>query len=84
MVGLKNLRGLKSAVQRYDERKKKDRMNSSETYTHLFGCDDVCTLNFDTKRLREPSSGRRIIFSTMLTNIDEKKTVSFNITDHRG
>ena len=59
-------------------------MNISETYTHLFGCDDVCALNFDTERLRKPSSGRRIIFSTMLTNIDEKKTVSFNITDHRG
>ena len=65
-------------------------MNISETYTHLFGCDDVCTLNFDTKRLREPSSGRRIIFSTMLTNIDEKKqwvstllTIGGNLTSQR-
>ena len=73
MVGLKNLRG--SLMK--EEKKKKDRMNISETYTHLFGCDDVCTLNFDTKRLREPSSRRRIIFSTMLTNIDEKKNSEF-------
>lgn len=66
-------------------------MNISETYTHLFGCDDVCTLNFDTKRLREPSSRRRIIFSTMLTNIDEKKkqwvstllTIGGNLTSQR-
>ena len=82
MAGLKNLRG--SLMKEEKKEKKKDRMNISETYTHLFGCDDVCTLNFDTKRLRKPSSRRRIIFSTMLTNIDEKKTVSFNITDHRG
>ena len=50
---------------------------------YLFGCDDVCTMYFNAKRLGQPSGGSRVIFSTVLTKTNKKK-LPLSTADHTG